>query len=85
MSSSQQKANTMRIKHTIFFLLVCFSSLTIHAQNTDLADTFQLEEIVVAGTRMPVTGEGMGKFLFFVQVFVFKTQKKALYEPQIKL
>ena len=46
----------MRIKHTIFFLLVCFSSLTIHAQNTDLADTFQLEEIVVAGTRMPVTG-----------------------------
>lgn len=46
----------MRIKQTIFFLLVCFSSLTIHAQNTDLADTFQLEEIVVAGTRMPVTG-----------------------------
>ena len=46
----------MRIKHTILVvLLVCLSSLTVCAQNIDLADTFQLEEIVVAGVRKPVT------------------------------
>ncbi len=46
----------MRIKHTIWVvLLVCLSSLTVCAQNIDLADTFQLEEIVVAGVRKPVT------------------------------
>lgn len=46
----------MRIKHTILIvLLVCLSSQTVCAQNIDLADTFQLEEIVVAGVRKPVT------------------------------
>lgn len=46
----------MRIKHTIWVvLLVCLSSMTVCAQNIDLADTFQLEEIVVAGVRKPVT------------------------------
>lgn len=46
----------MRIKHTIWVvLLVCLSSLTVCAQNVDLADTFQLEEIIVAGVRKPVT------------------------------
>lgn len=46
----------MRIKHTIWVvLLVCLSSLTVCAQNIDLTDTFQLEEIVVAGVRKPVT------------------------------
>lgn len=46
----------MRIKHTIWVvLLICLSSLTVCAQNIDLADTFQLEEIVVAGVRKPVT------------------------------